>query len=1303
MSKATSSNVVHGPPQDQVFINFRGKEVRGNFASHLESALEREGINVFSDNHERMGKGLEIFYKRIEESKIAIAVISSLYTESKWCLNELVKIRECVKKKTLEVFPVFYKVNVDTVKRRKAEFGQNFDRLVKKDLTKFKPWRKALRFVTEIKGQVVDENSDEVQIIKKIVKDVMIKLEESRTDQGTMSPRGNIIGLAKEKIEGEPESSSSSNASPVFGIKTRQQQLEEKLDFESKEVTRFVGVVGMPGIGKTTLAKKLLEDWGSEFLHTMFLDDVREKSKSLGFHRLHEDLLYGLERSKHDGQEKKDIECPLVSLKAELSESKVFIVLDDVSEKSQIDMILGGREWLREGSRVVITTSRKSVIKEMVDETYLVPGLSDEDGFKYFEKHAFSVACEPSFKNLAEQFVDYSRGHPLVLKVLGRELLRKDKAYWESKLGALAKSPISNTIQNVLRIPYDDLGKHHKNLFLDVAFFFRFEDEYHVRSLLDSSVDENASEIKDLEDRFLINICGGRVEVNDLMYTLAMGLESSSEYSTSGRRLFNHGEIISILRNKPEATKVRGIFLDMSEVPRKMSLGSDTFKDMNDLRYLKFFNSSFPKDNEAKCNLIFPNGLKFTLQEIRYLHWLKFPLKILPQDFNPKNLIDLKLPYSHIEQLWDREKDISKLMWLDLNHSSKLRTLSGLWRARKLKSINLEGCTELKTVHEELKNMESLVFLNMRGCTSLKSLPQMNLISLKTLILSGCSNLEEFNLISENLEELYLDGTAIKRLPSTIGKLKRLVLLILKDCKRLMSLPDSIGNLKALQKLVLSGCKSFTAFPKVKEEMKQLKTLLLDGTAIKEMPHLLSRFSDQGQTSSWSHCNLREGPHEIYRLSTVQRLCLSRNNLRSLPNNIRYLFNLKWLDLKYCEELISLPMLPPNLHWLDAHGCISLENIESPLALILAETEHSHSTFTFTNCTKLNQVVKNGIVSHFRRKIQLMSDALAHQEKGSKIDALIGVCYPSWQLPVWFNHRTLGSELTQKLPRHWNEDGLTGVAICAVVSFKNYQAQSKRLLVRCTSEFKEEDEPLIQFSCILGGWTEHGNDRPRDIIKSSGHVFIGYNSLLDIKKQDRGAGYVATEASFKFEVTDGTKHITNCEVLKCGFTLIYAATKPVHILCTEKNCDHGEIRSTSLKNNGGNIKSEESHFQIQSGATSVSMVVSEKGNEIIEKVNSFKATSNAPDTSGGSMSPSSSQGSEVVDDVSLQTDETNPGAETCYFESWEGTKKHGNDESAHNGPKHLCERMEKPIRLICLVISICAGSVFLLTKDKKKR
>ncbi|XP_024011108.1 inactive disease resistance protein RPS4 [Eutrema salsugineum] len=1061
----------------------------------------------------------------------------------------------------------------------------------------------------------------------------------------------------------------------------------------------------MPGIGKTTLAKELLKDWGSEFLHVMVLEDVREKSKSLGVRRLQEDLLYGLMRSKYDGMEQRDTEFPHESLKAELSKSKVLIVLDDVSEKIQIDVILGGRKWLREGSRVVITTSSMSVVKEMVDEVYLVPGLSDEDGFKYFEKHAFSGPCEPSFKKLAKEFVDYSRGHPLALKELGDELLRKDKAYWESKLGALAKSPINNRIQNVLRIPYDDLSKDHKELFLDVACFFRHEDEYHVRSLLDSSVQEDVSIIRHLADNFLIHICGGRIEVNDLMYTLAMGLgsHSSSENTTSGRRLFNHGDIIAILRNKEEGTKIRGIFLDMSEVPKKMSLDSDALKEMSDLRYLKFFDSSCPRDSEAKCNLNFPNGLEFTLQEIRYLHWLKFPLRKFPQDFNPKNLIDLKLPYSQIEQVWDGKKDISNLKWLDLNHSSELHTLVGLSQAQKLQSINLEGCTKLKTVHEELRKMKSLIFLNLRGCMSLKYLPQMKLISLKTLILSGCTNLEEFNLTPQNLEELYLDGTAIKRLPSTIGNLQRLVLLTLKDCKRLTTLPDSIENLKALQKLVLSGCKSFAIFPEVKEDMKNLKTLLLDGTAIKEMPSLLLRFSvNQGENSSWSDRNFRDWPHAIYTLSSVQRLCLSRNSIRRLPNNISDLYNLKWLDLKFCEQLMSLPMLPPNLQWLDAHGCISLKNIESPLALILAETEHSHSTFTFTNCTNLDHVTKNGIISYVRRKIQFMSDALAHQEKGSKLDVLIGVCYPGWQVPVWFNHRTVGSELKQKLPRHWDADGLTGIAHCAVVSFKDYRAQNNRLLVRCTSEFKEEEEEktLNQFSCILGGWTEHGSDRPRDIIKSFGHVFIGYTSLLDIKKRDSGAGSVATEASFRFEVTDGTKQITNCEVLKCGFTLIYAPTKPVHSEI---------ITSGSMTNCGGNTMRKESHCQIQSGATSVTLVALETGSETIEEVQrygplevSFDATPTICDDniSGRSMmSPGSSEVGEVVDGESPKTEETYEGGETSTCVSQEDT----DDQSLANGVKNLCEMLEQPIRLMFIVISIYAGAALVLRKEKRKR
>lgn len=101
---------------------------------------------------------------------------------------------------------------------------------------------------------------------------------------------------------------------------------------------------------------------------------------------------------------------------------------------------------------------------------------------------------------------------------------------------------------------------------------------------------------------------------------------------------------------------IRGMFLDMSEVVNKTPLGKEAFDGMNNLQYLKFYNSCFPRESEADCKFNFPDGLKLPLQEIRYFHWLKFPEEELPQHFNPKNLIDLKLPYSKIKRLWDSVK-----------------------------------------------------------------------------------------------------------------------------------------------------------------------------------------------------------------------------------------------------------------------------------------------------------------------------------------------------------------------------------------------------------------------------------------------------------------------------------------------------------------------------------------------------------------------------------------------------------------------------------------------------------------------
>lgn len=156
----SSSNVVvdQQQPQHKVFINFRGDELRLTFISHLQRALERERINVFIDTHERMGKGLENLFKRIKESKIAIVVLSSRYTESVWCLNELVTIKECVEAGTLVVFPVFYKVDIKTVREQRGSFGDSFRELVKFHPEREEPWKQALKFVTKMTGKRVEKN-----------------------------------------------------------------------------------------------------------------------------------------------------------------------------------------------------------------------------------------------------------------------------------------------------------------------------------------------------------------------------------------------------------------------------------------------------------------------------------------------------------------------------------------------------------------------------------------------------------------------------------------------------------------------------------------------------------------------------------------------------------------------------------------------------------------------------------------------------------------------------------------------------------------------------------------------------------------------------------------------------------------------------------------------------------------------------------------------------------------------------------------------------------------------------------------
>ena len=119
-----------------------------------------------------------------------------------------------------------------------------------------------------------------------------------------------------------------------------------------------------------------------------------------------------------------------------------------------------------------------------------------------------------------------------------------------------------------------------------------------------------------------------------------------------------------------------------------------------------------------------------------------------------------------------------------------------------LPELSLQG-TSIQGLPSSIENLSRLALLNLKDCKSLESLPRsiFKLKSLNTLILSNFLGLKKLPEIQENLKnlmELFLDGSGIIELPSSIGCLNGLVLLNLMNCKKLASLPQNICELTSL-------------------------------------------------------------------------------------------------------------------------------------------------------------------------------------------------------------------------------------------------------------------------------------------------------------------------------------------------------------------------------------------------------------------------------------------------------------------------------------------------------------------------
>ncbi|PRQ55309.1 putative winged helix-turn-helix DNA-binding domain, leucine-rich repeat domain, L [Rosa chinensis] len=127
----------------------------------------------------------------------------------------------------------------------------------------------------------------------------------------------------------------------------------------------------------------------------------------------------------------------------------------------------------------------------------------------------------------------------------------------------------------------------------------------------------------------------------------------------------------------------------------------------------------------------------------------------------------------------------------------------------------------------------------------------------------------------QNLESLDLEGCEnLVRIHQSLGFLKKLIVLNLKDCKSLKSLPSRVET-ECLETLILSNCSKVKKIPEFVGNMERLSVLYLDETAIEELPVSIERLS--GLVSlNLSNCrNLFCLPSTINKLKSIKDLNLS--------------------------------------------------------------------------------------------------------------------------------------------------------------------------------------------------------------------------------------------------------------------------------------------------------------------------------------------------------------------------------------------------------------------------------------------
>jgi hypothetical protein len=328
---------------------------------------------------------------------------------------------------------------------------------------------------------------------------------------------------------------------------------------------RIVGVHGMPGIGKTTIAQVVFNQLCHGFEGSCFLSDINERSKQVnGLVPFQKQLLHDI--LKQDVANFDCVDRGKVLIKERLRRKRVLVVADDMAHPDQLNALMGDRSWFGPRSRLIITTRYSSLLRE-ADQTYQIKELEPDEALQLFSWHAFKdTKPAEDYIELSKKAVDYCGGLPLALEVIGALLYGKEKVRWESEIDNLSRIPESN-IQGKLLISFDALDGELRNAFLDIACFFIDVEKEYVAKLLGARCRYNPEVVLEtLRERSLVKVFGDMVTMHDLLRDMGREVVCKASPKEPGKRtrIWNQKDAWNVL----EQQKVRAQCIHESIVMR---------------------------------------------------------------------------------------------------------------------------------------------------------------------------------------------------------------------------------------------------------------------------------------------------------------------------------------------------------------------------------------------------------------------------------------------------------------------------------------------------------------------------------------------------------------------------------------------------------------------------------------------------------------------------------------------------------------------------------------------------------------